>query len=351
MDAMHSRRTASVLLACALLAAACTATVLAYRADLHRAMAAVSSGSSIAATPCGAIEHAVRGHGPPILVIHGAGGGFDQGMLLGADLAASGYRVIAVSRFGYLRTPMPEDASAEAQADAHACLLDALNVPRAAIVAVSAGGPSALQLAIRHPGRVESLVLLVPLAWHPEREAPPAPSAPMRIALRALEHDFAFWAFMKLAPETVTRTLLATRPELLASASKAERERVAVLRQSILPVSRRTAGLRADGAVGASLHAYALERITAPTLVVSLEDDLYGTYPGARYTAAQIPGGQFVGFASGGHMLVGHYQEVMATLERFLDAAHESGQVRMGATTRAPEHDVRQPQEIPRAVR
>jgi len=43
-----------------------------------------------------------------LLAIHGSGGGYDQGI-----------RVIAMSRFGYLRTPMHTDASAAAQADAH----------------------------------------------------------------------------------------------------------------------------------------------------------------------------------------------------------------------------------------
>ena len=34
----------------------------------------------------------------------------------------------APSRFGYLRTPLPSDASPAAQADAHSCLLDALGL-------------------------------------------------------------------------------------------------------------------------------------------------------------------------------------------------------------------------------
>lgn len=84
-----------------------------------------------------------------MLVVHGAGGGFDQGLAIGAPLAARGYRVIAMSRLGYLRTPLPAEASAAAQGDAHACLLDALGLERAAVVAASAGAPSALQLALR----------------------------------------------------------------------------------------------------------------------------------------------------------------------------------------------------------
>ena len=71
-----------------------------------------------------------------MLAIHGSGGGYDQGI-----------RVIAMSRFGYLRTPMHTDASAAAQADAHACLLDVLGIRQAAVMGGSAGAPSVLQMA------------------------------------------------------------------------------------------------------------------------------------------------------------------------------------------------------------
>ncbi len=135
-----------------------------YRGDIHQARERVSTGSQIVQTPCGPIEYAIAGDGPAVLVVHGAGGGFDQGLEFARTLAGSGFRVIAMSRFGYLRTPLPADASAAAQADAHACLLDALNLPAAAIVGASAGAPSSMQFALRHPQRCTALVLLVPAA-------------------------------------------------------------------------------------------------------------------------------------------------------------------------------------------
>ncbi len=80
------------------------------------------------ATRCGPIEVQQAGHGEPLLIIHGSGGGHDQGMAWAQPLVQQGLRVIAPSRFGYLRTPRPAAASPEAQADAHACLLDALAI-------------------------------------------------------------------------------------------------------------------------------------------------------------------------------------------------------------------------------
>ncbi len=89
-------------------------------------------------TPCGPIEYALTGDGPPLLVLHGAGGGYDQGLGFGEPLVNSGFRIIAMSRFGYLRTPLPPNASPSAQAEAHAGLLDALKIGREAVVGASA---------------------------------------------------------------------------------------------------------------------------------------------------------------------------------------------------------------------
>jgi 2-hydroxy-6-oxonona-2,4-dienedioate hydrolase len=88
--------------------------------------------------------------------------------------------------------------------------------------------------------------------------------------------------------------------------------------EHILPVSRRRLGLLNDAAVTASLPRYELERITMPTLVISLADDLFGTFDGARYTAEHVPRARFIGYPSGGHVWVGHQQEVMSEIAAFL---------------------------------
>jgi pimeloyl-ACP methyl ester carboxylesterase len=303
-----------------LAAVASVAIHLAYRRDLAAARQRVAGGT-IVDTPCGPIEYAVAGRGQPVLLVHGAGGGFDQGLMLGAPLVERGYRVIAMSRFGYLRTPLPADASAAAQADAHACLLDALGIPRAGVVGASAGAPSALQLAIRHPQRVGKLVLMVPAAFVPrsQDEAPVrVPPGTAQLFDTALKSDLLFWALLRAAPSLMMRSLLGTPPEVVAAASATERARVAEILNSILPVTPRRLGLLNDADVTMHLTRYELERITAPTLAISVADDLYGTYDVARYTAEQIPGARFVGYPDGGHVFVGRQDAVTAELSAFL---------------------------------
>jgi 2-hydroxy-6-oxonona-2,4-dienedioate hydrolase len=310
--------------AIALLLVAAAVVYEAYRRDIVVAQSHAVLGSHLVATSCGSIEYAEAGAGRPVLVVHGAGGGFDQGLYFAAPLANKGFRVIAVSRFGYLRTPLPPDASAEAQARAHACLLDALHIPRVAIIGASAGAPSSVLFALRYPERTAALVLLVPAMYVPrEADESPLRSPPGTELLlnTALRSDFLFWAASHVAHQAVSRSILATPPEVIANASHEEQERVAQVLESILPVTPRRLGLVNDVLVTSTLKRYDLEHIMAPTFVMSTADDLYGTFDAARYTAEHIPGAKFLGFEKGGHLWVGHHQEVLSALAEFVGTA------------------------------
>jgi 2-hydroxy-6-oxonona-2,4-dienedioate hydrolase len=292
-----------------------------YRRDMAAARIHSSSGSRIVQTPCGLIEYADVGSGPAIFAIHGAGGGFDQSLDLAQDFLGAGFRVVAPSRFGYFRTPLPADASPEAQADAHACLLDALKLHQAVVIGGSMGAPSALQLCLRHPRRCSALVLLFPIAYvpHPANEPPPQHSAAAQFtATTLLQSDFAFWAAAKVAPAVMMQTILATPPADVRSAPEDEQNRVLQTLRRVLPVSEREKGLTNDMAVAPSVPRYELERITVPTLVISAQDDLFGTFERGRYTAEHIPRARFVGYSTGGHLLVGHRTAVHDEVTAFV---------------------------------
>jgi 2-hydroxy-6-oxonona-2,4-dienedioate hydrolase len=292
-----------------------------YRQDIASARDRVATSSQVVDTPCGPIEYAVAGQGAPVLAVHGAGGGYDQGMDFGGLLAQRGFHVIAMSRFGYLRTPLPPDASAAAQADAHACLLDALEIPHAAVLGGSAGSPSSVQFALRHPMRISALVLVVPALYVPRDAGAPSlhtPAATRWLFDTALRSDFLFWAALRLARPAMIRGLLATPPEALSTASPDEQARVEQMLAHILPVSPRRLGLLNDAAITSNIERYELERVAMPALVASVEDDLFGTFDAARYTADHIPGARFVGYPSGGHVWVGRHEELMSEIELFL---------------------------------
>jgi len=77
----------------------------AFRADMRRANDRIASGSTVVMTGIGPIEYADAGEGIPILALHGTAGGWDQAVTAGFEITRYGYRLIAPSRFGYLRTP------------------------------------------------------------------------------------------------------------------------------------------------------------------------------------------------------------------------------------------------------
>ena len=291
-----------------------------YRRDIRAARARVSSGSQIVNTACGPIEYAVAGEGIALLGIHGAGGGFDQGLDFFRPLIDRGFKVIAPSRFGYLRTPLPSDASPMAQADAHACLLDALGLQKVAVAGGSAGAPSAMQFCLRHADRCSAMVLVVPLAYREGAAPVTQKSSGMAGFLinAILSSDFMYWTMTHFARDFTTKTILATPPEDVRKAGREEQARVVQILEHIAPITRRAQGLMNDAAVAQSLPRYDLERYNVPTLAISVENDLYQTYPGARYTADHIRGARFVGYPTGGHLWVGHQHEVFGEIERFL---------------------------------
>jgi pimeloyl-ACP methyl ester carboxylesterase len=298
-----------------------------YEGKLRASRQRLRGVSRVAETPCGPIEYAEAGSGAPVLLVHGAGGGFDQGLELGGPLAERGFEVVAMSRFGYLRTPLPADASPAAQADAHACLMDALGIARAAVFAGSAGAPSALQFASRYPERCLALVLLVPIAYKPPEVAASAPSpSPLaeRVLMTIVGSDFAYWLATTFARGTVIKRVLATPPEVFEAASAEERARVGRFMEHIQPISSRVRGILNDSRVSRSLTPDDLTKVAAPTLLISARDDLYGTFANAEYTAKGISGARFIGFDSGGHVCIGHHDQIIEEITAFL-RAHATG--------------------------
>src|SRR5690606_23539296 len=216
-----------------------------FDADMRAARAALEGRSEIAETAAGRIEYADVGEGTPLLTIHGAGGGFDQGLDNAGSMVGPGFRLIAPSRFGYLRTPVPADTSPAAQADAHVALLDTLGIDTAAVLGVSAGTRSALELALRHPERVSALILVVPATYYPhmvatetQREA----DFPLVLWLVNAGADFAWWTIGRLFPDMLI-SFVGVPPEVVHAAAPAEQEEVMRIVKSIEPLSERFAGI------------------------------------------------------------------------------------------------------------
>jgi 2-hydroxy-6-oxonona-2,4-dienedioate hydrolase len=274
--------------------------------------------SHLARTPCGAIEYGTSGHGQALLLVHGNGGGFDQGLDLGADIIGSQYMGIAPSRFGYLGSPLPEGADQAMQADTFACLLDELGIERVPVIAWSAGGMSAAQLALRHPERVSALVLVSTKITASDAEEhvrlPPAPG------LRAVfGSDFLIWLMTKPF-RTLTQRMFVPRTYQLTAEEDAV---VAEALRKSLPLKPRTTGavfdtLEVITEPDRRPECYRPEVIRVPTLVVSAKDDPSVSYDEVVEMTRRIPDARLVTVEAGGHLMLGNGDLVRREVRAFL---------------------------------
>lgn len=256
----------------------------------------------------GEIEYRLVGDGPTLLVSHGITGGVDQAASLAVDWhqLPNGYRFLHVSRFGYLRSDAPQDATARTQAAAYRALLDHLGIERTILLGNSAGGTAAIWFAIDHPERTDGLILL--------SSAVPGP-LPKPIPKLAAEHDFIYWTAVRLAPDTLLRLLL---PDAVRATLTPQQRAFAIEHAFLaaLPISERAAGIALDYAESIpGMNTIPLEQVTVPTLIVQAGDDPR-ELAGAEEMARRTPDAQLLTF-SGGHFLLGHEQEIQAAFTDF----------------------------------
>jgi pimeloyl-ACP methyl ester carboxylesterase len=289
-----------------------------YCHDLDAARARLATvNRTVISTGFGAVEYAYRGVGEPVLAIHGIFGGCDQGLLSVGELLP-GRRVIAPSRFGYLGSGLPDGATPADQADAFATLLDQLAIARADVIAFSAGATSALQLALRHPGRVQHLVVMSG-NWPGSRTADHQPQA-NRLLVRS---ELPMWALATFAWPVMTQLFGVPKGLPLTAA---DRRTLTGLVDSIFPVVPRAEGVIFDFFVSnPDVNNYDLDAVMVPTLIVHAMDDPLIAYGSAQRAAGRIPGARLVSVERGGHPLLGQQETVGPELVAFLaDHAYRS---------------------------
>jgi pimeloyl-ACP methyl ester carboxylesterase len=277
--------------------------------------------STVIESRAGALEYALAGDGAPLMMIHGTGGGFDQGLLFASKLRERGFRILAPSRFGYLGSAFPDDASPVHQADTLVDLLDHLGIDRLPVIGGSAGALTAAEFALRHPDRCSHVGLLVPAANLTNRD-PVVFTALQELAVNTvLDSDFAFWCLSRLRQGQMIRALLATDPSLLDSVSADERQRAKTILDQIFPISRKVDGLHNDGFWAGTPSPTAYQRIAVPTIILSCEDDLFGTAATARLVAKRIPSADLVVYPAGGHIWLGHDADFADRIAAFIRSA------------------------------
>jgi pimeloyl-ACP methyl ester carboxylesterase len=281
---------------------------LRYRRDMNAARARLAAEDRhVISMPWGAVEYAERGSGAPVLVVHGIFLNCVAGLLCVRDLFLD-RRVISPSRFGYLGSSMPPNATPAAQADAFVALLDALEIGQIDVVGLSAGAPSALQLALRHPEKVKHLAVLV-------GNLPGSPTAIVQPSwTKRVNRQFVLWALRTFAPSTTAR-LVAAVPREFAMSGENVRNVIEFI-DSLFPMSPE--GYHFDLFVSnGDVTNYSLEDISVPTLIAHTKDDQLASHDASQRAAERIPGARFVSLESGGHLMLGQQKKGRDELARF----------------------------------
>jgi pimeloyl-ACP methyl ester carboxylesterase len=286
-----------------------------FRADVQPNRERLLSESDVLSTEeFGDIEYAVQGEGLPVLLAHGAGGGYDQGLLIGENYVGDGHRLIAPSRFGYVRSSIPEDGSPAAQADAYAALLDALGVERVGVVAFSDGGPSGLQFALRHPERCEALVMI-----SAKSQTPPPDSLLQGLVFESVfRSDYLFWLITEYARPFLL-AMFGVSGEVQEQIPTHPRQLASEVVDSMNPISLREDGIYHDRDTLTVLpqDEFRLEQITVPTLVVHAVDDGLQSYGHGENTASRVPDAELLSYEQGGHLLLLQLDEVREEVATF----------------------------------
>jgi pimeloyl-ACP methyl ester carboxylesterase len=251
-----------------------------------------------------------EGEGPVVLASHGGIGGVDQARLMLGWLDPADYRLLSVSRPGYLNTPLASGRSIEEQADLFAALLDALGVERAATVAFSSGGPPGYMFAARHPGRVSALVAIDSVSGYHEMPKTAGPIAQVIFMSRwgqkfmeMLVQKKPAWFLRQLFQGTAyfTKQQIQAHIDFALGSPKA----LAFIRgfmATMNPYNPRKAGTDNDAALYRRLTHSPVEQVRCPTLVVHGTHDADVMFHHGVYAHENIPGAERFWIEEGSHL-------------------------------------------------
>lgn len=179
--------------------------------------------------------------------------------------------------------------------------MDYLGVGHVSVVAVSAGGPSALQFALRYPDRTDGLLMVSAIS--DASLIDPRPVDPSKDPLlSALLTDFAFWAAVTYFPDRAL-AFFGVPMEAQQRLTPEEHDRALRVLRMILPMSMRKTGNFNDPAHWFERGVFALEKIKAPTLVIHAVDDTFVSLAHGQYTAEHIPNARLKSLDFGGHFV------------------------------------------------
>jgi pimeloyl-ACP methyl ester carboxylesterase len=237
------------------------------------------------------IHYQAHGHGEPVLLIPGLASDLSTWKKAVPHLEKR-HKVIALDNRGAGLTEAPETAfTMKTLSDDAVGLLDALEIDRAHVVGWSMGGNVAQEIALRHPERLGTLVLMSTFMKVPDRS---------RVAIDAMIHSGREGASVQ--------TFLAMMQTWCSTHAAFEGRNLSLGAEvsADLPASRRLAiegfARQKHALDGFDTRSRAKE-LSCPTLVVHGTHDIMVPPGFGEELATQIPGAEFYWVKGAGHFL------------------------------------------------
>ena len=264
--------------------------------------------SRIIATAYGNAEYFIHdGQGIPILIAHGIVGGYDQAIQTGIGLIGEKHCLIGVSRFGYLKSDLPEEPTPENQANVYDEILNILNIKEVFLLATSAGGTPALKFALLYPDRVKGIILVGSGA--PSKKKTKGPLGPPAFVY----NDFIF-SFLINKMESTMLSMFGVTKEQFINAGQPEKEGLRDLFKTILPIKPRRAGIFNDEKItnpdmNKNFEKYPVYEIEKPFLILHANNDPMAKQENIMEMVMVLKKVEFIQYENGGHILFGHGEQ------------------------------------------
>jgi 3-oxoadipate enol-lactonase len=255
------------------------------------------------------LHYESTGAGAPVLLVMGLGMNATGWWRTVPVLAAAGLRVLSFDNRGVGRSGRPAGPyTTAAMADDAAAVLDAAGVDRAHVYGISLGGMIAQEIALRHPDRVERLVL-----------GATTPGGDRAVA--AGDATLAF--FQRRGQMRAEEAVWASVPYNYAARTRIEHgDRIAQDVQQRLRFPIEPEPYAAQLAAGLGHDAGdRLERIAARTLVVHGDEDVMVPPANGRLLASLIPGAQLLELSGAAHLYLTDEPAADARVAGFLAGA------------------------------
>ncbi len=234
------------------------------------------------------IYYEEHGQGEPLVLIMGLGA-TTLGWASQIPTFSREYRVVAFDNRGAGRSDKPAMRyTIPMFADDTAGLMDALSIASAHVYGQSMGGLIAQELALRHPHRVQTLMLGSTLCGGRNSVAPSTENVARLASLNSL------------SPEQAAESALT----LLYSEEFAAREHDALIERSLLEAELRPPPEAWSRQALAATHHSTYDRlpqIACPTLIITGDDDKIVPPENSHILAERIPGASLVTLPKAGH--------------------------------------------------